>query len=73
MSNAEADELMTQQFAAIGAALGDDAPAVRAAAVGGLAELLGAFWELIPAAVTAGFLKRITGARGWLRTLCRAC
>ena len=67
MSNAEADELMTQQFAAIGAALGDDAPAVRGAAVGGLAELLGAFWELIPAAVTAGFLKSITGARACLR------
>lgn len=73
MSNAEADELMTQQFAAISAALGDDAPAVRATAVGGLAELLGAFWELIPAAVTAGYLKRITGARGWRGTLCRAC
>lgn len=61
-SNAEADALLTRQFAALGGALGDEAPAVRAAAAEGLAELLGVFWELIPAATTAGFLKRITGA-----------
>ncbi len=63
-SNEEADALLSRQFAALRDALGDEAPAVRTAAAEGLAQLLGAFWELIPAAVTAGFLKRITGASG---------
>ncbi len=61
-SNEETDELLSKQFAQLGDALGDAAPAVRAAAVAGVCQLLSTFWELIPAAVTAGFLKRIAGA-----------
>lgn len=56
-----ADELLTRQFTAISDGLGDAAPAVRAAAVGGLCGLLNMFWELLPAPVIAGYLKRITG------------
>jgi hypothetical protein len=60
-SNEETDELLSKQFAQLGDALGDAAPAMRSAAVTGVCHLLNTFWELIPAAVTAGFLKRIAG------------
>ena len=60
-SNEDTDEVLTRQFAAFGDALGDDCPAVRAEAVTGLAGLLDTFWELVPGAVTAGFLQRIVG------------
>ena len=60
-SNEETDEVLTRQFMAFGDALGDDCPAVRSEAVTGLAGLLDTFWELVPGAVTAGFLQRIVG------------
>ena len=56
----ETDELMTRQFKAIEAGLADSCPAVRGAVVGGLCGLLNTFWELIPAPVIAGNLKRLT-------------
>ena len=62
-SNEDTDEVLTRQFTAFGDALGDECPAVRAEAVTGLAGLLDTFWELVPAAATAGFLQRIAG--GW--------
>ena len=61
-SNEETDELLSKQFGQIGDALGDSVPAVRQAAVSGVCKLLNTFWELIPGAVTAGFLKRVAGA-----------
>ncbi|BDA48499.1 Condensin-2 complex subunit G2 [Coccomyxa sp. Obi] len=60
-SNEETDELLSKQFGHLGDALGDSVPAVRQAAVSGVCKLLNTFWELIPGAVTAGFLKRIAG------------
>ena len=60
-SNEDTDEVLTRQFTAFGDALGDECPAVRAEAVTGLAGLLDTFWELVPAAATAGFLQRIAG------------
>ncbi|CAL8463631.1 g3165 [Coccomyxa elongata] len=60
-SNEETDELLSKQFAQLGDALGDSVPAVRQAAVSGVCKLLNTFWELIPGAVTAGFLKRVAG------------
>ncbi len=61
-SNEETDELLSKQFAQLGDAFGDSVPAVRQAAVSGVCKLLNTFWELIPGAVTAGFLKRVAGA-----------
>ncbi len=60
-SNEETDEVLTRQFTAFGDALGDESPAVRAEAVGGLCTLLDTYWELVPAGVTAGFLQRVAG------------
>ena len=60
-SNEDTDEVLTRQFTAFGDALGDECPVVRAEAVTGLAGLLDTFWELVPAAATAGFLQRIAG------------
>ena len=54
------DELLTRQFSAIESALSDACPAMRAAVVGGLCRLLNDFWELIPAAIVAGNIKRLT-------------
>lgn len=52
-------DLLTRQFAALSAALGDDVPAVRIAAVAGVCAVLDAYWELIPAATTAAFVQRL--------------
>ena len=60
-TNEDTDEVLTRQFTAFGDALGDDCPAVRAETVTGLAGLLDTFWELVPGALTAGFLQRIVG------------
>ena len=61
-ANPEAiDELVARQFSAIESGLGDSCPAVRAAVVTGLCQLLNDFWELIPAPVVAGNIKRMTG------------
>ena len=61
-SNEETDRRLADQFGLLSAALRDDAPAVRAAAVAGVCRILNGFWELIPAAVTAGYIKLIAGA-----------
>ena len=58
-SNEVSDARMTAQFAALSAALKDDVPAVRAVAISGVGRILGAYWELIPAAVTAGYVKML--------------
>ena len=60
-SNEDTDEVLTRQFTAFGDALSDECPVVRAEAVTGLAGLLDTFWELVPAAATAGFLQRVAG------------
>lgn len=56
------DELLTWQFTVLGAALGDEVPAVRVAAIGGVCAVLDTFWELIPAATTAAFVQRLASA-----------
>lgn len=53
------DELLTRQFNALSAALGDDVPAVRVAAIAGVATVLDTFWELIPAGTTAAYVQRL--------------
>ena len=58
------DALLTRQFAALGAALGDDVPTVRVAAVAGICTILDAFWELIPPATTATLVKRLASKSG---------
>jgi condensin-2 complex subunit G2 len=57
----EMDELLNRQFALVSTALADAVPAVRAAAAKGVCCLLDQFWELIPAAVSVPYLKRLTG------------
>ena len=59
--NEEAEALLVEQFTAMGLALGDPAPGVRAAAAGGVARVLRVFWEFIPSGVTAGLIKRLAG------------
>jgi len=59
-SAAVMDEMLTRQFTAIGEGLTDACPHVRAAAATGICGLLNTFWELIPAPISAGFLKRLT-------------
>ncbi|KFM24583.1 Condensin-2 complex subunit G2 [Auxenochlorella protothecoides] len=56
---AAADERLGDQFRRLRDALGDDAPAVRAAAARATAQVLGAYWELVPAALTASLLSRV--------------
>lgn len=60
-SNEATDARLTDQFAAMSAALKDDVPAVRAVAIAGVTNVLGAYWELIPGAVTAGYIKSLAG------------
>ena len=60
-SNEATDARLTEQFSAMSAALKDDVPAVRAVAVAGVARVLGSYWELIPGAVTAGYIKSLAG------------
>lgn len=57
------DDLLTRQFTALSAALGDDVPAVRVAAVAGVCTVLDAFWDLIPPATTAAFVQRLASER----------
>ena len=66
MQDPEADnqatsDLLSRQFTALGAALSDEAPAVRAGAVQGTAALLHRFWELVPAGLSAALLTRLAG------------
>ncbi|KAK9808548.1 hypothetical protein WJX73_007262 [Symbiochloris irregularis] len=59
--NDETNELLAKQFTILGTCLSDAAPAVRAEGVKGLCRLLDLYWEMIPAATSASFLKRLTG------------
>ena len=51
-----------QQFQRLTAGLEDPAPAVRVAAIAGICQILNVFWEMVPSATTAAYLKRLTGA-----------
>ena len=57
----ESDDLLQRQFGELSKGLQDEAPAVRMTAAGGICSLLNLYWELIPAATTAAYLKRLTG------------
>lgn len=57
----ESDELLQRQFEELSKGLQDDAPAVRITAASGICSLLNMYWELVPAATTAAYLKRLTG------------
>ncbi|KAL3138948.1 hypothetical protein ABBQ32_005760 [Trebouxia sp. C0010 RCD-2024] len=56
----ESDELLQRQFEELSKGLQDDAPAVRITAASGICSLLNMYWELVPAATTAAYLKRLT-------------
>ena len=58
----EADQLLMQQFQRLTAGLEDPTPAVRVAAIAGICQILNVFWEMVPSATTAAYLKRLTGA-----------
>ena len=53
--------MLQRQFEELSRGLSDDAPAVRITAAGGTCSLLNVYWELVPAGVTAAYLKRLTG------------
>jgi condensin-2 complex subunit G2 len=53
------DGLLARQAGIISQLMGDAAPAVRAAAVGGICRILNTFWELVPAPTTAAFLAKL--------------
>ncbi|KAL0037621.1 hypothetical protein WJX77_005190 [Trebouxia sp. C0004] len=56
----ESDELLQQQFEELSKGLRDEAPAVRITAASGICALLNTYWELIPSAITAAYLKHLT-------------
>jgi condensin-2 complex subunit G2 len=56
------DGLLQKQFQLLTSALTDSAPAVRAAAAGGVCGLLDRYWELMPHATVAAYLQRLCGA-----------
>ena len=56
------DGLLQKQFQLLTATLADPAPAVRAAAAGGVGGLLDRYWELMPHATVAAYLQRLCGA-----------
>lgn len=53
-SDEDTHALLTRQFMAFSAALVDEAPLVRTAAVKGVCDVLNLYWEIIPSATTAG-------------------
>lgn len=57
----EVDELLTRQFGLLGDCLDDPVPAVRRAAASVTCSLLNVWWELVPSATAAQFLKRLAG------------
>jgi len=57
----ESDELLQRQFEELSKGLQDEAPAVRITAASGICALLNTYWELIPAGITAAYLKHLTG------------
>ncbi len=57
----ESDELLQRQFEELSKGLQDEAPAVRITAAAGICALLNTYWELIPAGITAAYLKHLTG------------
>ena len=60
------------QFQRLTAGLEDPAPAVRVAAINGICQILNVFWEMVPSATTAAYLKRLTGPEqsSWLLQDC---
>ncbi|DBA71994.1 TPA: hypothetical protein ACH3X2_010737 [Trebouxia sp. C0005] len=56
----ESDELLQRQFEGLSKGLQDDAPAVRITAASGICALLNTYWELMPAGITAAYLKHLT-------------
>ena len=60
------DGLLQKQFQQLTAALADPAPAVRAAAAGGVCSLLDRYWELMPHATVAAYLQRLCGTTDFL-------
>ena len=67
----ECDEVLQRQFEELSRGLTDSAPAVRMTAAAGICAVLNVYWELVPAGVTAAYLKRLTGMlhRGMALTL----
>ena len=57
----ESDELLQRQFEELSKGLQDEAPAVRITAASGICALLNTYWELIPAGITAAYLKHLAG------------
>lgn len=57
----ECDEVLQRQFEELSRGLVDSAPAVRMTAAAGICAVLNVYWELVPAGVTAAYLKRLTG------------
>lgn len=57
----ESDELLQRQFEELSKGLQDEAPAVCITAASGICALLNTYWELIPAGITAAYLKHLTG------------
>ena len=57
----ESDELLQRQFEELSKGLQDEAPAVRISAASGICALLNIYWELIPAGITAAYLKHLAG------------
>jgi len=64
------DGLLQRQFQRLMEALGDPAPAVRAAAAGGVCGLLDRYWELMPHATVAAYLQRLCGAPKCVANIC---
>ena len=62
-ANEVTDRRLNEQFAHLTGLLKDAVPEVRAAAVGGVCRVLRDFWEVIPGAVTASYIKLLAG--GW--------
>lgn len=57
----EAAAAMTQQMGLLRDCLSDPCPKVREAAATGICRLLNNYWEIIPAATSALFIKKLTG------------
>ncbi len=57
----ESDDMLQRQFEELSKGLQDEAPAVRITAALGICALLSTYWELIPAGITAAYLKHLAG------------
>ena len=61
MAVQESEKLLQRQFEELSKGLQDVPPAVCITATAGVCSLLSTYWELLPAATTAAYLKRLTG------------